>query len=182
MRTSRRAVRGSLSFAYDQAYESKVRHGALVPSTQTGSGTMRLNADEARSRLTSHVHGVLCTVHPDDGPDAIPVVYAVSGDGHIGLPIDHVKAKTSSRLQREKNLAAYPRAALLVERWEPDDWSRLWWVRARLEHVPHPSPTLVEELTARLATAIPQYVDRPFHHVIVCRILALSGWAASNES
>ena len=143
---------------------------------------MRLNADEARSRLTSQVHGVLCTVHPERGPDAIPVVYAVSGDGHIGFPIDHVKPKASSQLQREKNLATDPRAALLVELWDADDWSRLWWVRAWLEHVPHPSVVLVEELTARLAIAIPQYVDRPFHRVIVCKILAVSGWAASNEA
>ena len=143
---------------------------------------MRLNADEARSRLTSQVHGVLCTVHPDRGPDAIPVVYAVSGDGHIGLPIDRVNPKPSSQRQREKNLETDPRAVLLVELWDPGDWSRLWWVRARMEHVPHPSVTLVEELTARLAIAIPQYVDRPFHRVIVCRILAVSGWAASNEA
>jgi hypothetical protein len=143
---------------------------------------MRLNADEARSRLTSQVHGVLCTVHPDRGPDALPVVYAVSGDGHIGSPIDRVKPKASSQLQREKNLAKDPRAALLAELWDPDDWSRLWWVRARLEHVPNPSVTLVEELTTRLANAIPQYVDQPFHRVIVFRILAVSGWAASDQS
>ena len=143
---------------------------------------MRLNADEARSRLTSQVHGVLCTDHPHSGPDALPVVYAVSGDGHIGLPIDRVKPKASSQLQREKNLATDPRAALLAEPWDPDDWSRLWWVRARLEHVPSPSVTLVEELTTRLANAVPQYVGQPFHRVIVCRILAVSGGAASDQS
>jgi hypothetical protein len=143
---------------------------------------MKLNADEARSRLTSQVHGVLCTVHTDHGPDALPVVYAVSGDGHIGIPIDHVKPKASSQLQREKNLATDPRAALLVELWDPDDWSRLWWVRARLKHTPHPSVTLVEELTTRLASATPQYAEHPFHRVIVCKILAVSGWAASDDS
>jgi hypothetical protein len=142
---------------------------------------MRLNAVEARSRLTSQVHGVLCTVHPDRGPDPLPVVYAVSG-GHIGLPIDQVKPKASSHLQREKNLAADPRAALLVERWDPDDWSRLWWVRATLEHVPDPPAALTEELTTRLVNAIPQYVNKPFRRVIVCRILAVSGWAASDDS
>jgi len=143
---------------------------------------MRLNADEARSRLASQVHGVLCTVHPDRGPDALPVVYAVSSDGHIGLPIDHVKPKAASYLQREKNLAADPRAALLVELWDPDDWSRLWWVRATLEHVPDPSVAVADELTTRLANAIPQYVNQPFRRVIVCRILAVSGWAASDDS
>ena len=51
---------------------------------------MRLSADEARSRLGDHVHGVFCTLHPERGPDPQPVVYAVSDDGHIGVPIDSV--------------------------------------------------------------------------------------------
>ena len=55
-------------------------------------------------------------------------------------------------------------------------------VRATLEHVPDPSVALVEELTTRLVNAIPQYVHRPFRRVIVCRILAVSGWAASDDS
>ena len=142
---------------------------------------MRLKAGEARARLTSQVHGVLCTVHPDRGPDAVPVVYAVGG-GHIGIPIDRVKPKVSSYLQREKNLAADPRAALLVELWDPADWSRLWWVRATLEYVPDPSAAVADELTTRLANAVPQYVNRPFRRVIVCRILAVSGWAAEADS
>ena len=142
---------------------------------------MRLNAGEALARLTSQVHGVLCTIHPARGPDALPVVYMVGG-GHIGIPIDRVKPKVSSSLQREKNLAADPRAALLVEQWDSDDWSRLWWVRATLEHVPDPSTALTEELTTRLANAVPQYANRPFRRIIVCRILTTSGWAAGDES
>lgn len=65
---------------------------------------MRLNADEAMRRLVAHVHGVLCTVHPERGPDPLPVMYAVSDEGHVGVPIDRVKPKGSARLQREANL------------------------------------------------------------------------------
>ena len=50
----------------------------------------------------------------------------------MGVPIDRVKPKESLRLQRERNLEADPRATLLVEHWDPGDWSRLWWVRAEL--------------------------------------------------
>ena len=142
---------------------------------------MRLNAGEALLRLTSEVHGVLCTIHPARGPDALPVVYVVGG-GHIGIPIDRVKPKVSSSLQREKNLAADPRAALLVEQWDSDDWSRLWWVRAALEHVPDPPTAVTEELATRLANAVPQYANRPFRRIIVCRILTTSGWAAADDS
>ena len=142
---------------------------------------MRLSADEARARLAARVHGVLCTLHPQRGPDPQPVVYAVSEDGHVAVPIDRVKPKSSSRLQREDNLEADPRAALLVEHWEAEDWSRLWWVRAHLQHVPDPPPSLTEDLTTRLARAVPQYADRPFHRLLVCRIVSVTGWSASEH-
>src|SRR4029453_10552195 len=92
---------------------------------------MRLAEHEARARLTAHDHGILCTVHPERGVDAVPVVYAVDHDC-VGVPVDRVKPKASSRLQRERNLEADPRATLLVEHWDRDDWSQLWWVRAEL--------------------------------------------------
>ena len=141
---------------------------------------MKLSADEARARLAANVHGVMCTVHPERGPDPVPAVYAVSDDGYVGVPIDKVKPKASTRLKREDNLLADPRSALLVEHWDSDDWSRLWWVRADLEHVEDPAPSLTEDLGARLARTVPQYADQPFHRVVVCRILAVTGWAASD--
>jgi len=142
---------------------------------------MRLSAQEARKRLAENVHGVLATLHPERGPDPQPVVYAVSDDGHVGVPIDSVKPKASSRLQRENNLEADPRGSLLVEHWDADDWSRLWWVRADLEHVTDPPTGLVEDLADRLAGTVPQYVDKPFHRVLVCRIVTVTGWSAAGQ-
>ena len=142
---------------------------------------MKLSSEQARSRLAAHVHGVLATLHPQRGPDPQPVVYAVSDDGHVGVPIDRVKPKASSRLQREDNLAADPRGALLVEHWDTDDWSRLWWVRADLEHVLDPSTQLLDDLADRLADTVPQYADKPFHRVLVCRIVRVTGWSASED-
>ena len=143
---------------------------------------MKLPTDEARTRLGAQVHGVLCTLHPRRGPDAQPVVYAVGVAGTVGVPIDRVKPKSSSRLQRENNLAADPRSSLLVEWWETEDWSRLWWVRARLEHLPDPPPVLVEVLADRLARMVPQYAAKPFHRVLVFRIVEVTGWAASKDA
>ena len=142
---------------------------------------MKLSGDEARVRLAAHVHGVLATLHPQRGPDPQPVVYAVSDDDHVGVPIDRVKPKSSSRLQREDNLAADPRGSLLVEHWDAEDWSRLWWVRAELEHVDDPPQRLTDDLADRLAGTVPQYADKPFHRVLVCRIVAVTGWAASDS-
>lgn len=140
---------------------------------------MRLDPDEARARLSANVHGVLCTLHPERGPDPVPVVYAVGDGGHLGMPVDSIKPKSAARLRREANLAADPRAALLIERWDPDDWSRLWWVRAQLRHVADPPRSVFDDLTDRLSRAVPQYAGRPFHRVLVCRIVGVSGWAAA---
>jgi PPOX class probable F420-dependent enzyme len=134
---------------------------------------MRLAEDEARARLAAHDHGVLCTVHAERGVDAVPVVYAMEGDA-VGVPVDRVKPKASSRLQRERNLEADPRATLLVEHWDRDDWSQLWWVRAELHFEGDAAPALAE----RLAERFEQYRDQPFDRVLLLRIAGITGWAA----
>jgi PPOX class probable F420-dependent enzyme len=135
--------------------------------------TMKLAEDEARARLEAQDHGVLCTVHAERGVDAVPVVYAMEDDC-IGVPIDRVKQKSSSRLQRERNLEADPRATLLVDHWDRDDWSQLWWVRAELRFASGSE----EALAARLAERFPQYRDQPFDRVLVLRLVGVTGWQA----
>jgi PPOX class probable F420-dependent enzyme len=139
---------------------------------------MKLAEEEARARLAAHDHAVLCTVHAARGVDAVPVVFAVDEDGFVGVPVDRVKPKASARLQRERNLEADPRATLLVEHWDRDDWSRLWWVRAELRWVAEPPPGRVEDFAARLAARYAQYRDQPFTRVLMLRILGVTGWAA----
>jgi PPOX class probable F420-dependent enzyme len=142
---------------------------------------MRLTDDEARARLAAHDHGILCTVHAERGVDAVPVAYAVDGDGYVGVPVDLVKPKASTRLQRERNLEADPRATLLVEHWDPDDWSQLWWVRAELRFSGDDAaaPDRAMALAARLAERYPQYRDQPFARVLLLRIVALTGWTGT---
>lgn len=142
-----------------------------------------LPEDEARRRLAAHDHGILSTVHAERGVDAVPVVYAVDRDGYVGVPIDRVKPKAAAGsgalLQRERNLAADPRAALLVEHWDPDDWSGLWWVRAELRCDRVAAPGRVAGLVSRLSERYPQYRDRPFDRVLVLRLVGVSGWSAT---
>jgi PPOX class probable F420-dependent enzyme len=142
---------------------------------------MKLTAIEACARLAAHNHGVLCTVHADRGVDAVPVVYVVDDDGYVGIPVDRVKPKSSSRLQRERNLEADPRAALLVEHWDRGDWSRLWWVRAELHWQGDTATSRAAALAARLAGRYPQYQDQPFARVLVLHIVGVAGWAAGDR-
>ena len=139
---------------------------------------MRLAEDEARRRLASHDHGVLGTLHAERGVDAVPVVYAVVDD-HVGVPIDRVKPKLSGRLQRERNLAQDPRAILLIEHWDRDEWSRLWWVRAELHwHTTDPEQRTAA-LGAQLAERFAQYRDQPFKRLLLLQIVSVTGWAAA---
>ena len=138
---------------------------------------MRLAEGEARSRLASHDHGILCTLHAERGVDAVPVVYALA-DEHVGVPIDQVKPKASGRLQRERNLAQDPRALLLIEHWDRDEWSRLWWVRAELRwHTAAPEQRTAA-LAAQLAERFAQYRDQPFRRLLLLQIVSVTGWAA----
>ena len=141
---------------------------------------MRLDDHAARARLAAHDHGVLVTLHPARGVDAVPVVYAVDDD-HLAVPIDRVKAKTSQRLQRERNLEADPRATLLIEHWDRNDWSQLWWVRAELLwQGASTSDAVAERLAANLAASFTQYRDQPFSGLLVFRIAAVTGWSAGS--
>lgn len=145
---------------------------------------MRLGDDEARRRLAAAEHGVLCTLHPVRGADAVPVAFAIDDEGYVGVPVDLVKPKSSTRLQRERNLDADPRATLLVEHWDRDDWSRLWWVRAELRYEAGADgdgrdDRLTDRLAALLAARYSQYADQPFARVLVLRIVGITGWSAT---
>lgn len=69
----------------------------------------------------------LATVRPGGRPHVVPITFALDGDT-IVTAIDH-KPKSTTELQRLRNLAANPDASVLVDHYQ-DDWSRLWWVRA----------------------------------------------------
>jgi hypothetical protein len=140
---------------------------------------MRLPEDRALELLRAHSHGFMATQHPENGIDVGPTVYAVVGD-HLGSPVDLVKPKSSTRLQRERNLEHDPRATLAIEHWDRDDWSNLWWVRARLRWLGHGPNEQTEVLAGRLSELFVQYRDKPFAAVHAFEIVSVTGWAASD--
>jgi PPOX class probable F420-dependent enzyme len=131
---------------------------------------VRLPADEAWSLLRASDHGVLATVHAERGVDAVPVVFAVHGE-RILVPVDTVKAKSTTRLQRLVNLAHDPRCVLLVDHYD-DDWTQLWWVRV------HATATVVDG-RAEALTAFPAYREADaVTATIVLEPGAVTGWRA----
>ena len=140
---------------------------------------MSLTEAEALERLHAANHGVLGTLHAGRGVDMTPIVYATDGL-ILGSPIDRVKLKSSLRLQRERNLETDGRATLLVEHWDPVDWSKLWWVRAELRWLGDESPH-TEALSQRLAASVEQYRDEPFASILTFEIVRATGWSATDS-
>lgn len=140
---------------------------------------MLLDADVARRLAAAGDHGILGTIGSDGRPDLVPACFAIDRDS-VGIPIDQVKPKSSTRLQRERNLEGDPRATLLVEHWDADDWARLWWVRLGLERSTE-NPITTARLEALLRSRYRQYVAAPFASILTFQITAISGWAASSR-
>lgn len=132
---------------------------------------MRLNADECLARLRVSEHGVLATVHPERGVDAVPVVFVLHGKD-ILVPVDTVKQKSTTDLQRLDNIARDPRCVLLVDEYSPD-WSRLWWVRV------HASASLLDATLAPSFHRFTVYREPgSIASVIELRPTEITGWAA----
>ncbi|MDQ6946816.1 MAG: pyridoxamine 5'-phosphate oxidase family protein [Actinomycetota bacterium] len=139
-------------------------------------------------------HGVLATVHPNRGVDAVPVVFAVvpaltsegasavSAAGTHGrsivIPVDTVKPKRSSRLQRLVNIDEEARCVLLVDHYD-EEWSKLWWVQVHA-HAARSEPT--EGMIEQLAGRYPPY-GQPGSvvGVITLQPTNVSGWSASGD-
>jgi PPOX class probable F420-dependent enzyme len=132
---------------------------------------VRLNADECWERLGLSGHGVLATVHPERGVDAVPVVFATDRP-RIFVPVDTVKQKRTTQLQRLANIDADPRCVLLVDRYDPD-WSKLWWVRA------HATAATTDAVLQPLTERFEQYrAEGTVAATIVLTVTEITGWSA----
>ena len=138
---------------------------------------MHLDRAEAISRAIAADHGVLATLGRTRGADLVPACFAIVGDW-LAVPIDSVKPKGSTALGRIRNLERDPRATLLVESWDRDDWSRLWWVELSLTRDDAPATTL-QALVLGLRERYVQYRDAPFTDILAFRIDHIGGWSAT---
>ena len=140
---------------------------------------MKLGDADCLDHLTRGDHGILSTFHPHRLIDSVPACYAVAG-GRLFVPVDLVKPKSSTSLRRVVNLALEPRATLLCERWDRNDWSRLLWVRVNLVWLPDevedaPDP---DGPAALLRAKYPQYRSEAFAGILAFRIDGMTGWSA----
>jgi PPOX class probable F420-dependent enzyme len=106
------------------------------------------------------------------------VCFALDGD-RIVSAVDH-KPKTTRALARLSDIGRTGRATLLVDHYDDDRWSALWWVRVT-------GPAGVHERDARGAAAAvdllvakyPQYAaEPPRGPVLTITIERLTWWRA----
>jgi PPOX class probable F420-dependent enzyme len=139
---------------------------------------MHLDHAEALRRATAADHGVLATINRTGAPDLVPACFAIA-EGHLAVPVDSVKPKRSTALGRIRNLERDPRASLLVERWDADDWARLWWVRLSLVRT-DVRAELADALVSGLRARYSQYATIAFAAVLTFRIDRAAGWEAAS--
>ena len=80
-----------------------------------------------RRRVEGARVGHLSTTRADGRPHVVPCCFVLS-ESVVFTAVD-AKPKTTTRLQRIRNLESNSGACLVVDHYEDEDWSRLWWVR-----------------------------------------------------
>lgn len=138
---------------------------------------MALLLPHQRERVGQARVARLATVRPGGLPHLVPVTFALDGD-RVVTGIDH-KPKTTSSLQRLRNVRANPAASVLVDHYD-DDWDRLWWVRgdgtARILETGSERDEAVDLLVDKYE---PYRERRPGGPVIVLTIDRWTSWSAS---
>lgn len=130
-------------------------------------------------RLREGDHATLCTLNRRGLIDAVPACFSVVGQV-VATPIDRVKPKETTALARLENLERDATATLLCEQWDPDDWSRLWWVRAHMTRRTYDMGShLYEDCVRSLKEKYVQYRETEFAEVLVFDVTGLSGWLAT---
>jgi PPOX class probable F420-dependent enzyme len=139
---------------------------------------VRLADDELRRRVAEARVGYLATVNSDGRPHVVPITFALSGRAIV--TVTDSKPKSSSVLQRHRNLSAQPQTSVLVDHYD-DDWTKLWWARADgvAKLLTDTEADYPIGITA-LVDKYPQYAaDPPSGLMIWIDAITWSGWSYS---
>ena len=132
----------------------------------------------ARERFSAARVAHLATSEVSGRPHLVPIVFAVDGDT-IYSAVD-AKPKRHLALQRLANVAVNPQVSVLVDHYDDDDWTALWWVRADgTGRVLEPTAAEAIHAVELLAARYPQHrADRPPGQVLAVDVDRWSHWSA----
>jgi PPOX class probable F420-dependent enzyme len=130
--------------------------------------------------VQAHRIGHLATTSATGGPHVMPVCYACDG-ARFYIAIDEKPKQPGRTLQRVRNIEATGRAALIIDRYDDTDWSRLAWLHVRgpasmLEPIDPDHPRIIALLRERYA----QYRAMALEDAPVIALTAerVSSWGA----
>ena len=122
----------------------------------------------------------LATVDSAGAPQVVPVCFVVADENAYVTIDDKPKRTPSGSLQRLRNIAGNPAVALIADRYDDGDWSRLGWVMLRGQaELLHSGPEHAEVqrlLRARYVQMRSMALER--HPVIALRIERVTSWGA----
>jgi PPOX class probable F420-dependent enzyme len=138
-------------------------------------------SDTQRRFLDAGRVGHLATVDADGAPHLVPVCYAVIGTS-LYITIDEKPKRRDVPLKRLRNIAANPRIAVTVDRWD-EDWMRLAWVMLRGSAEVLADGAEHDAAQHRLRDRYPQYcaMDIAPLPVIALRITRVLSWGALGD-
>jgi PPOX class probable F420-dependent enzyme len=117
-------------------------------------------SEEARAFLDAHAVGHLATAGADGAPHVVPLCYARIGDRLYFVADDKPKRHGPHALKRLANLAANPRAALVVDDYGAD-WSRLAYLLVHLDAAIVAAPAEYAAALDALRQRYPPYRSMP---------------------
>ncbi|MBX3026247.1 TIGR03668 family PPOX class F420-dependent oxidoreductase [bacterium] len=116
--------------------------------------------DEARDFLDRHHVAHLATADADGAPHVIPLCFVRLADRLYFVADDKPKRDGPRALRRLANIAANPRAALVVDDYD-DDWSRLAYLLLELAASEVVDGAEYAEALAALRARYPHYRTMP---------------------
>lgn len=136
-----------------------------------------MSPEEARERFAAARVARLATADATGHPHLVPIAFAVEDDT-VYSAVD-AKPKRTRDLRRLANVRENPAVALLVDHWDEEDWSRLWWVRVEGEgRVLGAEEPEAEHAAALLRERYP--AQREAGEVLAVKVTRWSGWAAAD--
>lgn len=137
-----------------------------------------MDREQARALATGARVARLGTLSKTGRVDLVPITFAIVDDV-LYTAVDH-KPKRTTELQRLENVRAAPEVSVLVDEYDDQDWSTLWWVRLRgLARVVDSGPEHERGIDA-LVEKYEQYRStRPSGPAIVVELIRWQWWSAS---
>ena len=131
---------------------------------------------EARARFAAARVARLATADAAGRPHLVPIAFVVAGDT-IYSAVD-AKPKRTRALRRLANVRENPAVSVLVDHWDEENWSALWWARADGRgRVLDPEDPAARRAVDLLRERYPR--QRAAGEVLAVEVECWSGWAAA---